>query len=485
MSVALISVTILACIAVFVLQDFPNSSDEYVAIYQAKTFLRGRLWNEPHPMRHFFAFYWILSRNNKQFGMYLPGWPLLLTLALTVKLPLFLVNPLLGTLSLFAVFLLGKRIYDEKTALLAVIIILLSSFFLINSASYFTHTPCSLFILLFVYFSICYMDGGKKHNALLSGIFWASAFMVRPYSALLSAIPIFVYFLPIMSRRPKGVLWFLVGMAPFALFLMFYNYKLMGNIFSFPFTSVPTNQRLYLSVSGIKNCYYYLRKFMLWTPPSLLIIYFVYLPGSIKKPRENIVSLFFVLFIVGYLFFPFNAGNQYGPRYYYEAFPFLILFITSRLFRENVYFQKSKFSKFVFFLFVLGLLFNIPMVIMHLNEEKKVIWERTDLYRLVKKEGIKNAIVFLKTGTGTTRTFAPLDLTRNDPDYSNDVLYAHYLYDRQNLKHASIKKELINQTLMDYYPGRNYYLYTYDRDKRKGFLEQIGKVDNVDEKAKE
>ncbi len=53
---AAFSVILLSGFALFVLQGFPNSADEYAYIFQAETFLQKRLWNEPHPAKEFFSF---------------------------------------------------------------------------------------------------------------------------------------------------------------------------------------------------------------------------------------------------------------------------------------------------------------------------------------------------------------------------------------------------------------------------------------------
>ena len=99
------------------------------------------------------------------------------------------------------------------------------------------------------------------------------------------------------------------------------------------------------------------------------------------------------------------------------------------------------------------------MSIYHFRVERQVIWERKDLYRLVEREKIKNAIIFLKTGTGTIRPMPIQDLTRNDLDYSNSVLY---VWDRGK----------DNQRLMEYYPKKHYYTYSYDKKSKKMHLKK-------------
>jgi hypothetical protein len=52
------------------------------------------------------------------------------------------------------------------------------------------------------------------------------------------------------------------------------------------------------------------------------------------------------------------------------------------------------------------------------------------------------------------------DLTRNDPDYSGDVIYAQDQSDE-------------NERLMHYYPNRTFYKYLRDREKVEGWLVKV------------
>ena len=55
------------------------------------------------------------------YSKYSPGWPVLLAMGLRLKVP-WLVNPLLMTLGLAAIFRLGTALYDRRTAWLALVL---------------------------------------------------------------------------------------------------------------------------------------------------------------------------------------------------------------------------------------------------------------------------------------------------------------------------------------------------------------------------
>ena len=298
---------ILSAIAILILQKFPNSADEYVYLYQARTFLSGKLWNPAHALQIFFEFYWILNENGRVFGQYLPGWPLLLAAGMFLKIPSYLVGSLLGTLSLGALFLLGKKVYNERIALLAVALTFLSSFFIFNSASYFSHTPCSLLLILFVYFSLSFKDTSKVRNGLLSGFLFAAAFTTRPPSALLCGFPVFLYLLPDFLKAPKKILSPLAGALPVFILLFVYGFELTGNFFLLPPMLLKDNWNWGVTLTQVDRLTHYLKELFEWMPGSFPVLYVLYLLAGLAKRsrfsgRELLVGGFFIIFIAGYFF---------------------------------------------------------------------------------------------------------------------------------------------------------------------------------------
>jgi hypothetical protein len=109
---------------------------------------------------------------------------------------------------------------------------------------------------------------------------------------------------------------------------------------------------------------------------------------------------------------------------------------------------------------VSGIVFQIlklPVIAIH---ESSVIEERTDIYNLVQKNGVKNAIIFISSSVSVKRPMPEEDLNRNDHTYSNDVIYARDL---------GVK----NKMLADYYPRREYYIYKREPDHPRGTLQRI------------
>jgi len=202
-------------VAVFCLQGFPNSQDEDVFIYQAKTLLSGRSWNVAHPLREFFKRPFIMEQGDRLFSQYLPGWPLILAFAMLIKCSVIYVNPLLGAVTILMLFFVAERIYGGRTAVISVIVTSLSSYFIFTSASFFSHTACALMVLLFVYFFLRYTREAVAHNIIFAGMFFGAAFLMRPFTAFLCALPPVIYLLCRNSKRPSWMFLFAAGGVPY------------------------------------------------------------------------------------------------------------------------------------------------------------------------------------------------------------------------------------------------------------------------------
>jgi hypothetical protein len=153
--------------------------------------------------------------------------------------------------------------------------------------------------------------------------------------------------------------------------------------------------------------------------------------------------------VVGYFFYYEIGGNQYGPRFFFEALPFLVLFVV-----RQVWNSKEKWATALLCAGMLYMVVKIPFIA---DREHRVIVERKDVYRLVGEQSIINAVVFLSSHTGIMRPMPTGDLTRNDVRYQNDVLYVRDI-------------PASNQELMDYYPGRTFYKYVRKPEEVKGAL---------------
>jgi hypothetical protein len=443
------------------LETFPNSSDEYAYLYQAKTLGDSKLWEFAHDQPDFFYFNHIANKDGISVSRFPPGWPLLLSTAYFFNFNPALVNPVLGLLTLVLFYSFTKRFYSWRVAFWSLVSVALTSFFIFNAASYFSHTSCALFAVAFVYGTYLYLDTGRPIYAILAGLSIGLVLITRYYTALLIFLPFFFYiFYRLKLKSFAAFIWIGVGSIPCVLFLFWYNNAITGNPL-LPVTMWAYSDealgfvRGHSVTKGLEHLVRWSAMFLYWCTPALFILYVVGLIQKFSSKADRWVrpeDYFYLLLMAGYFFYYQIGGNQYGPRFFFEAFPFLVVFVVNRMFQLR--------AKWAMALFTAGIIYAVVKFPFIAEREHRVIGERNDLYNAVQINKIHNAVVFISAYTSVIRPMPIGDLTRNDVDYMNDVLYAIDLKERNN-------------ELMDYYPDRAFYKYVRHTDEVHGKLIKI------------
>lgn len=445
-------------VSYFTLERFPNSSDEYAYLLQAQTLSEGKLFQKAPPLSEIFHHNHIAVKEGIRIGRFPPGWPLILSSAYVLGVPPWTINPLLGALALIVVYFFARKMYGQTVALWSMLALALPAYYIFNAASYFSHISCLLVAIAFVYATHLYIQKKAGRYLVLAGFCLGLMGVIRYYTALLIFLPFFVYF--VFHHRwgaVKILLFMAIGGAPWVLFLLWYNFKLTGSPFV-PVTVWAYQDEQLGFVKGhtfLKGVEHIVRRtfmFFYWCSPGLLILYFLLLWKKIQTkaalwthPEDYI----FVLLMAGYFFYYQIGGNQYGPRFLLEGFPFLVLFVI-----RNVVKYKSAFRTA---LLAAGLLFAMIKFPFITQREAKVIDERQDLYDLVQERKLSKAIVLVSSPTGIIRPMPAGDLTRNPVHFNTDVLYALELP-------AAMEK------LIQYYPDRALFRYVRGADAPHGQL---------------
>jgi hypothetical protein len=443
------------------LQTFPNSSDEYAYLFQAKTLAGGKLWESAHPLHDFFYFNHIANKDGIAVSRFPPGWPLILASAYRLGINPVLINPLLGATLLVVFFLFVSRFYSARVALWSLVVLALSSFFIFNAASYFSHVSCALFTLIFVYGSYLYFERKKPGYLIMAGFFLALVVITRYFTAILIFLPFFFHFIAKCKWRSIiAFIWLGIGAIPCIAFLSWYNYSITGNAL------LPVTMWAYADeslgfvrghtvIKGFEHIVRWLGMFVYWCSPAILILYFFSLFDKIRNPQARWThpeDYMFLMLMGGYFFYYQIGGNQYGPRFLFEALPFMIVFVVAKVISLN--------KKWLTAVLVGGVIFAIVKLPFIAWREHEVIDERKDIYALVQKRDIRNAVVIVSSYTSVIRPMPSGDLTRNDVYYLNDVLYALDLHER-------------NPELMNYYPDRQFYRYVREVNDPHGRLLRI------------
>ena len=327
----------LALVAInqLVLLDFPNSGDEYVYLYQARTMAGGRLWNAPVTPADIFAVNYIVQEPLRTFGSFPVGWPLALAAALAIHVPAWLVNPY-GALTLGLVWLLGARLYTPRVGVLAAVLVAVSPFFAFNAASYSrtrSAARCCSARHVWRRARTARRGGCRSRSALLVG--WAV--LARYLPGVVGAVPVVFWLMrPGVSRARTAALVVLGGL-PWIAVLMAYNAALSGS--PWRLTTRPITLSLWFAdgfaLRGADILSTHLLRHLLWTPPMLIVAYVVYLRVAPRETRRGLFEWMLVLMAGVLYFYVERGGNQYGPRFHYEVFPFVGLFLAANVFRER------------------------------------------------------------------------------------------------------------------------------------------------------
>ena len=138
--ISIVAFVATAITALYILDEYPMSGDEYAYLFQSWIFELGKLWTQPWPLDKYLDTFFIFNVGGKLLAAYPPGWPAVLAAASTAGIPTSLVNPILAAGTIPVLYVLGLRRYGAPTGLLAVCIFAGSVFFVMNSATFFAVT---------------------------------------------------------------------------------------------------------------------------------------------------------------------------------------------------------------------------------------------------------------------------------------------------------------------------------------------------------
>ncbi len=461
-------------VGVVALQAFPNSGDEYNYLFEAATFRAGRLWNPLPPVDYVFSVFHIAEKGGKWVSLFFPGWPLILAGVSSLHLPSFVASPALALLLLLVFSRLTHLLVGPAAALLAAALLSCSPFFLLNGASYFSHVPTALFAVLFVLCGVRFLATGSSAWALSAGAALGAVGVIRPFTVFPLLIPCGVELLLRGDRRHYlRMPMVMLGGLPFLVGLLFYDNAVTGS----PWVTVEswTLPQLHLGLHPIdedgsilslavtsRNAVRELFELAQWTSPLLFLLYLIAGLWKCYRRRIAFYDFIFPLLVLSYLLFPNLGGNRYGPRYYFDAYPFLVLTVVSAAaawFAE----QWSRSMQAAVAATLAGaVIMGIGAYPALAYQFHCIVTERMEPFILVARAHLSNAIIIIGSPTGPAfpRRMQSPDLTRNGIDFSGTVLYAN---------------EVPGGTcaLAGVFPDRSFYRYERVEDRYPGKLQPL------------
>ncbi|MDM8553137.1 glycosyltransferase family 39 protein [Desulfococcaceae bacterium HSG7] len=450
-------------ISYYIFEHIPHVQDSLVQVFHAKIFSIGKVVVPSHPIKEFFDFSHIIN-NGKWYSVYPPGHSFLIMLGFFVGMP-WVVNPLLGSLSILIFYFIGKELYDEKTGRIALLLGLFSPFIMFMSSEFMSHSSALFFLSLFILFFAKTTKQVSLFYPLFAGGSLGMALLARPVTALAVSVPFAIYALFNLIKYFKNyVLRLFIMLAACLVFigiLLTFNYLTNSDPLLFGYEvkwgpehnlgfgngiwgEIHTPQKgLQQNLNNLNALNRYLFE---WPIPCLLFMFIPFAAVSRNIWDYILISSFFALSLI-YFFFWYQDWC-FGPRYMYEA-SIMAIILTSRgilltcvlindVFRLKITPEivKRTVGSIVAACILTGMIFNVPPLIKYYAH---TYWRvNASALQTVKKAGVKNAVVFVRSYYGSV-------LPENSPLLDDDIIF---------VKHLGKK----NRLMMEYYPERRYYL---------------------------
>jgi hypothetical protein len=314
-------------------RDGIYNGDESAYLFNARLFasLHGYSQAPPDIVRQSFSFEHHVIYQGRWFGKYPPGWPAILV-ALSMLLPLWCITPALGLLLLWLIYAISKRLYDENTAALAVVLMACSPYFLLMCIGYMSHVACAVFLALATLALVIGFDTRKVAHFSLMFAALSFAFLIRPFSAVCVGIPLvgsLVWELKDdFTRLLKVSAVGLISIATASFILLYDNKVLTGRYWLSPYAlyfKSETVRELHPTAMNV------LRYATTITPVSLGRLALYSFPFMLLLPiyavihersRRNLLLLCIPLtLIVGYtLTVVVPSDSIIGERFYFDVF---------------------------------------------------------------------------------------------------------------------------------------------------------------------
>jgi 4-amino-4-deoxy-L-arabinose transferase-like glycosyltransferase len=270
--------------------------------------------------------------NGRWFSQYTPGHALLLAVGDRAGAP-WLVNPVLGALTISALYLLGREVYGRGAATVAVLLLAVSPFFVLMSSEYYSHATSLLFLILFLYQYARVLSAGGTWPALAAGACLGVAMFARPLSALAVALPCAAHALVMISRDIDGARLRRLGLIAlvtlgFVGLILAYNRATTGALLTFGYAQADGLQfglggrsdwfRAFSRVIALNN------DLLGWPIPALTLAAAAFFAARPSQWDYLFAAIFASLCgAYGPTGYP---DREFGPRYLYEAIgPLLLL----------------------------------------------------------------------------------------------------------------------------------------------------------------
>jgi 4-amino-4-deoxy-L-arabinose transferase-like glycosyltransferase len=403
-------------------------------------------------------------RDGIVYNSYPHFWPFLIAIFIKLHAP-SLLSPLLSALSLLLIFLIARKLFDEKTALIAALLYCVSPFVILMAGEYMMHMPAQFFLLVAFYCLIRYADSSGVCPALLGGLSLGYAFALRPLTTIGVFLPIGIYFL--IFYRKKLFVWrslcFIAGFAVIFILLLADNRLLTGDFLTLGHpTAMYRDERSLVSPFNLHNGLNQTDSTLAFLSPIIfysfiphIILAFTALPLFFLRRKQDFLCLSIFLSLAGFYAMTYTHGiHGYGPRYFFESF--FALFILAA---QGTVWLLGRFAgwkkRLVVVIFLFLLVYNVYGLVTILPKYENYNFIRTDMHEKIRALDLENSILIIgKTWDwfedGVTAVFF-------DPEYEKSFI----IRELENKGHLKV---------LEKYPEKKAYIV-----KNRFTLEEFGR----------
>jgi hypothetical protein len=422
----------------FVLLHQPVTDDESTYVFEAQTLLHGRVVNPLPEHQELFTNAFIILDQHGWYGKYPIGHPLVLAIGEALKAR-SLVIPVVGALSLWLAFLIGNQLFDRKRAALAVALLALSPQFVLTHATLLSQPSSALFMLLGMWALLHAPSDGRLRWPALAGAAFGFLLLVRPMPGVLIVLAAGVHELlqgwrseqpPTLRSRAQRLLMMAPGLALGVAVFAWVNHLQAGHATTTGYETVHHGYGFLANPAGeIPSSFAAaLARQNFWVLGWTASLVFV----PFARPRRGAL-LFWGMIAADYAYrilVPKVMVSTTGPIYVFECVPLLVLAIADGatrieplLARLSSRPPRAWLAAFGVCATLVGLLLFVPIELRSAHRSSEL---RARVYRLLAKQHVKRALVFLymlvDSNRGETWAYYP---PNPSPSLDDDVLFLH------------------------------------------------------------
>lgn len=339
----------------------PHVQDSVAQFVHAKAFAQGMLTAPAPPLRHFFETPLMIVRHGRWYSQFPPGHTALLALGHLAGAP-WLVNPVLGCLTIPAVHALARATYGFAVARVAALLTLLCPFVVVMSSEFMNHASSLLFCTLFALFAVRALERGSPRSGLLAGAALGAACLSRPYAALSMAAPFALLGLYRLVRAPRRLAPAAAAAAAallaFAAIQASFNFETNGDplLYGYQVKFGPTHRPGFVErpptffpgrhtpaegIAMTAKSLVGLNRFLFEWPGSSLLFLPIALLARPRSPWTRVLLATPASMAVANVFY-FYQDLCFGPRFLYESTAALLILTAAGMVASARFLQRRR-----------------------------------------------------------------------------------------------------------------------------------------------